>query len=384
MNRTLLILLALIGANLATLFAKPVPAIPLDGLIEQLGDTNPAKLREVSHKLQLLGDAAVVKLQAAAKSHANAGVRARAADLVKRIERGEIATIGTPSNYWFNRVAFAPDNQHILATGGAVIAFDLATGKEVRRDLELQFARLGFALSADGKAFATGHQYDRVIRIGEVKTGKVTQTLQGHTGGVHAVAFSPKADRLLSGSLDKSLRLWDLKTGKEIRQFPGIADQVRSVDYSPDGKQALSGHFGPGSQFPVCVWDVDAGKEIRKLKGHSKDVSAVYFLPDGKGAVTAAMDGAAIIWDIEQGKELRRMNHNGGIYGAALSPDGKRLLTAGFGDMTVRLWDIGTGRELKSYPGHGAAALGVAFSSDGRLALSCDARATVRVWQLPR
>jgi hypothetical protein len=38
---------------------------------------------------------------------------------------------------------------------------------------------------------------------------------------------------------------------------------------------------------------------------------------------------------------------------------------------------------LKSFGEHGGAALGVAFSRDGRFALSSDARATIRLWRLP-
>jgi WD40 repeat protein len=367
--------------------ASPVlaPAAPIDEWIEQLADSSAARSLEASQQLQRCGEPALAKLRKLARQHPLPVVRKRAAEVVARIERGEVVTISASNpGYWFNRVAFTPDGRYAVVTGGAVIVMDLLQGKEVRRTLELAFARLGLALSPDGSKFATGHQGDRVVRIGEVETGKVTLMLQGHQGGVQAVAFSPKADRLVSGSLDKTLRLWDLKTGKEIRQFPGIADQVRSVDYSADGKWILSGHFGPGSDFLVRWWDVDGGMEVHKLKGHTQDVTAVFFLPGGKTAVSTGMDGAAIVWDLVKAKEVRRMTQTGGIYGAAVSPDGKRLLTAGFGDRTVRLWELPTGRELKRFEGHGGAALGVAFSQGGELALSSDARATVRLWQLPK
>jgi WD40 repeat protein len=377
-----LLLLTCLGLYAPAAFTVPAPPVPIDEWIEQLGQAGAVSI-EASQRLQRHGEPALAKLHRAANKHTLALVRKRAAEVASRIERGEILAIGNGSNYWCNRVAFTQDSRYALATGGALIMLDLLDGKEVRRDLELAFARLGLAVSRDGKQFATGHQTDVIVRVGDTKTGKVTQTLQGHKSGVHTVAFSPNADRVVSGSIDKTLRLWDVAGGKEIRQFPGITDQVRSVDYSADGKQILSGHSGPGSDFLVRLWDADAGKELRKFKAHTQDVTAVLFLPDGKSLISASSDGAAILWDADNGKELRRMTHTGGIYGAALSPDGKRLLTAGFGDRTVRLWEVATAREIKSFDGHGGAALGVAFSPDGGFALSSDARNTIRLWRLP-
>lgn len=387
MNSTIvhsMILVTVIDAMATVAWAVPAPPQPIDQWIDQLGLIDATKRDDARRKLQALGDPALAKVQDAAKAHHDPAVRRLADEIATCIQRGEILSIGTGANYWFNRVAFTQDGRHALVTGGALIDMDLAEAKELSRGLELNFARLGLAISSDGKQFATGHQHDVDVHIGEIKSNKITQTLKGHKGGVHAVAFSPQADRLVTGSLDGTLRLWDLKTSKEIMQFPGITDQVHSVAYAANGKRILSGHFGPKSEFLVRLWSVENGKEIRKFKGHLQNVTAVYFLPDGKSAVSTGMDGVAILWNLDEGKEIRRMTHTGGIYGASLSADGKRLLTAGFGDQTVRLWELEKGRQLKSFDKHGAAALGVAFSKDGRFALSTDARATVRLWRLPK
>lgn len=378
-----LVLCAFIEIFASSANAVPAPPPPIDEWIEKLGHPDAAQRTDAKLKLQRVGEPALAKVQKAAKEHPAQLLRTMAADVAACIQRGEILSIGTGSGYWFNRVAFTDDGRHALVTGGALIIMDLLEAKEVSRDLELQFARSGLSISSDGRQFATGHQGDLLVRIGEVKTGKVTQSLKGHTSGVAAVAFSPNGERLVSGSFDNSLRLWDLKTGKELKQFPGVTDHVRSVDYSADGKRILSGHYGPTTEFLMRLWDVESGKEISRFKAHKQDVTAVFFLPDGKSALSTGMDGVAIVWNLEDGKEIRRMTHTGGIFGAALSTDAKRLLTAGFGDQTVRLWDVASGKELKSFPNHGAAALGVAFSKDGRFALSTDARGTMRLWRLP-
>jgi WD40 repeat protein len=375
----------LIGLVLSQAVVAAPDAATIEKLIQQLGDDDFEKRQEASQKLAEVGEPALGSSRKAAKEQTDAEVRERAKDLVKRIEkdlRGELLIFGAGGGYWLNRVAFTPDGKQAVVTGGGVILFDLETGKEINRSLELSFARPGLALSRDGKQFVTGHQYDHLVRIGEVKTGKVIQVFEGHRDGVYGVAFSPDGNRVLSGSLDKTLRLWDVKTGKMIKQFPGIEDKVRSVDYSPDGRRVVSGHWGEKSTFLVRLWDVETGKEIRSFKGHSREVSAVLFLPRGR-LLSTGMEGNVIVWDAETGKAVLDMTHTGGVNGAAVSPDGKRALTAGFGDRKVRLWDLTTGKEVKFFEGHEGAVLGVAFSADGKRALSSDSQCRVRLWRLP-
>ncbi|SLM39426.1 WD40/YVTN repeat-like-containing domain [Lasallia pustulata] len=56
----------------------------------------------------------------------------------------------------------------------------------------------------------------------EANWSATLQTLEGHSGPVYAVAFSPNGKQLASGSDDKTVRIWDAATGAMLQTLEGI------------------------------------------------------------------------------------------------------------------------------------------------------------------
>jgi WD40 repeat protein len=82
---------------------------------------------------------------------------------------------------------------------------------------------------------------------------------------------------------------------------------------------------------------------------------------------------------VATGRELRTLAHPEGVDAVAFSPDGRLALTLS-GDGTVKLWEVATGRELRTLAGHSVTS--VAFSPNGRLALTGSRDGTATLWEV--
>lgn len=55
---------------------------------------------------------------------------------------------------------------------------------------------------------------DRVVRVYDISTYKLSRRFSGHSREISDLAFSPDGRRLLSSSLDRTIRVWDMPTGR--------------------------------------------------------------------------------------------------------------------------------------------------------------------------
>ena len=84
------------------------------------------------------------------------------------------------------------------------------------------------------------------------QTGALLRTLNGHTGAVMSLAYSPDGRALVSGSADHTVKVWDAKTGALTATLTDHADRVWSIAFSPDGQAFASGSFSEIRIWPFA------------------------------------------------------------------------------------------------------------------------------------
>jgi WD40 repeat protein len=194
--------------------------------------------------------------------------------------------------------------------------------------------------------------------------------LQGHTGAVFCVAFSPSGNQIISGSWDRTLRLWDARTGLPVGSpFKGHTSAVFCVAFSPDGKQIISG----SKDNTLRLWDVRCGHPNRSpFTGHANHVQSVVFSADGKQIVSGSKDRTIRVWDVRNGQPIGSpINCDAAsIRSVAFSPDCTQIISA-LQDNTLRLWNARSGQAIGSpFMGHTDLVWAVAFSPDGMQIIS--------------
>jgi WD40 repeat protein len=234
---------------------------------------------------------------------------------------------------------------------------------------------LSVAFSPDGKTLASANE-KKTVKLWDMATGKERATFKGHKDHVWCVVFSPDGKTLASAGLDERVNLWDVVTGEERATLWEHTGLVWSVAFSPDGKTLASA----SSDKTVKLWDSTSGEERVTLQGHTERVVSVAFSPDGKTLASASYDKTVKLWDMATGKSRATLQGSNRVVSVAFHPDGKTLALAS--DKTVELWDVATGEERASLLGHAKEVLSVAFSPDGKTLVSGSDDKTVRLWEV--
>lgn len=105
---------------------------------------------------------------------------------------------------------------------------------------------------------------DSRIKIFDIVTTKLTQTLLGHGGMVNDLTVSPNSPSVLaSASMDRSIRIWNLNPGQEhnpcgiILGGDGHGEGILSMDIHRKGRYLISG----GHDTRVNLWVIPENVE---------------------------------------------------------------------------------------------------------------------------
>ena len=184
-------------------------------------------------------------------------------------------------------------------------------------------------------------------------------TLEGHTGEIASLKFSPDYATLASGSTDGTVRLWNTATGQHIATLTGHNWSVANLAFSADNRTLAS-----AAHTEVYVWDVATQQRKAAFDEHTDAIIGIALSANGTTLASGSADKTVQVWDITTGAHKVTLEHSREMSNIALNADGGTV-ASGVGG-TVLLWDVASGQQKASVSSSYGAYSALDFSPSGR------------------
>jgi WD40 repeat protein len=200
------------------------------------------------------------------------------------------------------------------------------------------------AWSPDGLTVAAASASGPILLL-EGETGRVVHKLPGHGMGTLALDWSRDGRWLASGGQDGKARMWDATTGSEAQVLEGGSGWVEHVAWSPRTNQLAT-----AAGKCLKLWK-DDGELIQAHVDHASTVTGLAWLRDGCQLTTACYGGAKL-WRVGRQQAEQHFQWKGSFLSLSLSPNDKHL-AAGCQDASLFVWNVKTAKNvgMSGYPG---------------------------------
>jgi WD40 repeat protein len=189
---------------------------------------------------------------------------------------------------------------------GRLLVWDLVAGAAVRNLSGLDRPARSIALSPDGHTALAAAPGGALV-LWDLETGKIARRLTPPAEAQHsappgagleeegswAVALSADGTRAF-GLHGSEARAWDLASGELVADFECCDSAPHSIAASHDGQLVLLGM----EDGRLVLLDLSGAGGRQELRGHTAAVTMVGFLPDRGRALSASADGTVRLWDL--------------------------------------------------------------------------------------
>jgi len=339
-------------------------------------------------------------------------------DLSQPVIDGTPIKLGGFDTKGLENIVFSPDNQWLVASGGAFIAPDYNNGTVhlwnlQRRDFYVEPVRLQAhsgpvteaILDSDERWLITGGAWpDATVRLWDadsINPLSRPQILAWHEGSINVLAISGDNrwlathgagdyDPVTGDLVETPLRLWDLTAANPAAGQP-ITIEIETSDFagavfSDDGQWMVS--LGEKPMLRNLHTGAQDAEPIL-LKGHSSSIWAAAFSRDGRRLITGGSDRTVRIWDLTVSDPNSASEiigrHNGTVGAITISLNDQWVITASE-DCQAKVWALGDGgandRLHATLDGHSKPIQQIFITSDSQRIITTSADGTARIWDM--
>lgn len=236
---------------------------------------------------------------------------------------------------------------------------------------------VALAAAPTGPLFAAGLP-DNTVRIIDATTRATKMTLSGHNFPCRAIAWSPKGDRIATGSENAEIRIWNAKTGALISSTKGAHQRtINGLWFNSAGTRLIS----TGDDDASKVWNVSAmARPLATILGKGANIYGTKFA-DSQRIIAGTLGNGVVVYSASSFQPAFTLGgHPGnGALDVDVNEAGTRAVSAGKDGM-LGVWDMQKKTRISYLRGHTDWVTKVRFDPTGQFVLSSGTDGTVCVW----
>ncbi|MFD8223398.1 NB-ARC domain-containing protein [Streptomyces massasporeus] len=262
-----------------------------------------------------------------------------------------------------------PDGSRIaVAVGPEIRVWNSASDQLVKIDCGTRLDVRALEVAPDGKWIAAA--YDDGVRIIDVESSSIESLLR--CNWATCLSISPDGSWMVTGDSAGDIRVWDMSTRSVTQTLPRRRGVVRSVAIAPNGNWSAAAS-GDGVQ----LWNTGSEEFHTTLIDDLGAARSIVVSADSAWLAVASNDAVARIFDTVTGEPRTHLaGHQDFIRAVAVAPGGNWLATGG---NAIRIWDRASQSEPQAEGNSPVAILRVITAPSGDALATIDANGAVDI-----